>query len=256
MNSILERILEDKNVEVAQLRRDRSQFADVPAPPPRRNFVKALASEGLLSVIAEVKKASPSKGVIRPDFDPVAIAEHYRDAGADAVSVLTDVKYFMGDPGYLMTVRAAIPLPVLRKDFIIDTIQVEQTAALGADAMLLIVAALDDHRLADLQAAADELGVATLIEIHDRRELDRAMRVGPRCIGINNRNLSTFVTDIAVTVDIMPYLPGEVVAVSESGIARREDALRVRDAGVKAILVGESLMREDDPSTLLRELKV
>lgn len=256
MNSVLERILADKKEEVAQLRRNRSLFADLPPQPPRRDFRGALANDDALAVIAEVKKASPSKGVIRPDFDPVTTALHYRDAGADAVSVLTDVKYFMGDTSYLTAVRAAVGMPVLRKDFIIDTIQVEQTEALGADAMLLIVAALDDHQLADLGAAADEFGIATLVEIHNFAELERAMKHEPRILGINNRNLSTFVTDIQVTVDLMPHIPGDVLVVSESGISCREDAERVKQAGVRALLVGESLMREEDPSGLLRDLKV
>lgn len=256
MNSVLEKILADKRIEAIELKRNRSQFSDMPIPPARRDFVAAITGSDHLAIIAEVKKASPSKGVIRSDFDPVAIAKSYHKAGADAISVLTDVKYFMGAPRYLAEVRSVVSLPVLRKDFIVDTVQVEQTAALGADAMLLIVAALDDHQLADLQQAAASLGIATLIEIHNHAELDRAMRIHPACIGINNRNLATFVTDLQVTIDLMQQIPADVVAVSESGISLRQQAVQVKNAGVKALLVGESLMREDDPSALLNDLKV
>jgi len=256
VTSVLDTILDEKKREAAELKRNRSLFSDMPTPPPRRDFAKAIAGTDKLSIIAEVKKASPSKGIIRSDFNAVTIAQNYFRAGADAVSVLTDVKYFMGAPQYLVEVRNAISLPVLRKDFIIDTIQVEQTAALGADAMLLIVAALDDHQLYDLQQAASALAIATLIEVHNHAELDRALKIAPQSIGINNRNLSTFVTDLQVTIDLMRYIPGTTVAVSESGISKREHAEMVKSAGVRALLVGESLMREDDPSVLLNDLKV
>jgi indole-3-glycerol phosphate synthase len=255
MGSVLDKILTTKKEEVAVLKRDRSRLRSAYPTVTRRDFCAALFEDASLAIIAEVKKASPSKGIIRHDFDPVRIAESYRNAGANAVSVLTDEKYFMGSTEFLVSIRAVIDLPVLRKDFIIDMVQVEQTAAIGADAMLLVVAALDDIQMRDLFQASRGLGIEPLIEVHNGRELDRAMRLEPILLGINNRDLSTFVTNINVTIDLMAHIPDSVVTVSESGIENREQALAIKSAGVKALLVGESLMRQDDPATLLQELK-
>lgn len=254
MASVLSTIIEQKRVEIAALKRDRGRLRTFQVPP-RRDFLTALTGCPPLAIIAEVKKGSPSKGVIRHDFDPVVIAKKYHAAGAQAVSVLTDEKFFFGSEAYLPAVREAMPLPVLRKDFIIDPLQVEQTAAMGADAMLLIAAALDDVQMKDLYQMTRELGIVPLIEIHNSEELDRAMRIEPPLIGINNRNLSTFVTDIAVTIDLIKHIPQTVTVVSESGIECREQAQRLSTAGVTALLVGESLMRCDDPAILLRDLK-
>jgi indole-3-glycerol phosphate synthase len=255
MASFLDTILLRKREEVALLRRDRGAAIAPRSATPRREFAKAIGGGPLLSVIAEVKKASPSKGVIREHFDPVAIARSYEHAGANAISVLTDELFFRGTAASLTAVREAVTLPVLRKDFIIDPLQVEQTAALGADAMLLIAAALDNEQLRDLYQLAGGLGIEPLVEVHDARELDRVMKLEPRLIGINNRNLATFVTDINVTLELMRHLPGEVTAVSESGIDNGEHARTLRRAGVRALLVGEALIRLPDPTALIRELR-
>jgi len=207
-----------------------------------------------MAVIAEVKKASPSKGVIRPDFAPAAIARGYERGGAHALSVLTDTRFFQGALDHLTAVRAAVSLPVLRKDFIIDPIQVRQSAAAGADALLLIVAALSERQLAELHGAAAELGLDALVEVHTGAELDRALALKPRLIGINNRDLSTFTCDIAATLDLMKRVPARTTAVSESGIRSGAQTAALRAAGVKAVLVGESLVRLADPGPRIREL--
>lgn len=255
MPTFLDTILLRKKEEVALLRRDRGAFAGYGPVPPHRPFVKSLDAGATLAIIAEVKKASPSKGIIRPDFDPLAIARSYEKGGANACSVLTDERFFMGAPGYVPAIRVAVALPVLRKDFIIDPVQVEQTAALGADAMLLIAAALDDSPMRDLYETASGLGIEPLIEIHNHRELDRVMKIAPPVIGINNRDLATFVTDINLTVELLRHIPREIMVVSESGIERGEQARLLRSAGVKALLVGESLMRKEDPAPLMAELR-
>jgi indole-3-glycerol phosphate synthase len=254
MHSILEKIIVDKKEEVRQLRKTGVAPVRSGTPPCRRDFISPLATDERLGIIAEVKKASPSKGVIRSDFDPETIARSYEYAGADCISVLTDEKYFQGSLQYLIRVRETVGLPVLRKDFIIDILQVEETAACGADAMLLIAAALDDVQLRDLYQAAGELGVQTLIEIHNHRELERVMQCEPVLIGINNRDLETFKTDITVTLELIKAIPRKIPVVSESGIHSPEQAQELRRAGVSALLVGESLMRRDDPASLLQSL--
>ena len=255
MSTILAAIIERKKEEVALLRRDRGALTPSGQLPPHRPFVTSLDAGDTLAIIAEVKKASPSKGIIRPDFDPLAIARSYEKGGANAISVLTDERFFMGAPGYVPAVRDAVALPVLRKDFIIDPVQVEQTAALGADAMLLIAAALDDSQMRDLYETAIGLGIEPLIEIHNHRELDRVMKIEPAIIGINNRDLTTFVTDINLTMGLLRHIPRDIMVVSESGIERGEQARLLLSAGVKALLVGESLMRKDDPAPLIAELR-
>ncbi len=255
MSTFLETILARKKDEVALLRKRRRAVGEFGPVPQRRDFCDAICAGQGLGIIAEVKKSSPSRGIIRGDFDPVAVATAYDKAGANAVSVLTDEHFFGGSTADLVAVRNAIGRPVLRKDFIIDTAQVEETAAIGADAVLLIAAALDDYRLRDLYQASCESGIQPLMEVHDGGELDRVMALDPPLVGINNRNLSTFVTDISVTLELVSLVPREVKIVSESGIERAEQAKTLRNAGVGALLVGESLMRLGDPADLIKELR-
>jgi indole-3-glycerol phosphate synthase len=252
MSTILDTIIETKKEEVQLLKK--TGFAkDIPLPQ-KRPFIESLKKAPTLGIIAEVKKASPSKGIICPDFDPVKIAAGYEKAGAHCISVLTDKKYFQGCNEYLLDVRKAIALPVIRKEFIIDLIQIEETNALGADAMLLIVAALDKVQLRDLYDATLGMGIDPLIEVHDPWELETAMKLDPSLIGINNRNLKTFKVDLDITLGLMRYIPESVTVISESGIENGAQALELRNARVKGLLVGESLVKLDDPSVLLREL--
>jgi indole-3-glycerol phosphate synthase len=255
MSSILDTIISAKKDEVARLKKNRGRFDG--RTSEHRAFIPALRQSGTLSIIAEIKKASPSKGIIRQDFDPEKIAHAYYDGGAAALSVLTDEKFFMGSRQYLEAARKAVPLPVLRKDFIIDPIQVLQTATMNADAMLLIAACLSDFQMQELFCAAREAGLDVLLEIHNTRELDRALKLSPLpgCIGVNNRDLTTFKTDIATTLSIAPHVPhGEIVLVSESGIENADQARKLYKAGVSALLVGETLMRAEDPEKVIREL--
>jgi indole-3-glycerol phosphate synthase len=254
MPSILDTIISAKKDEVARLKKERARFEGRSAG--HRPFITAIRLPGKMSVIAEIKKASPSKGIIRPDFDPVSIAEAYNKGGAAALSVLTDEKFFMGSQAYLEAARNAVPLPVLRKDFIIDPVQVSQTAAMNADAMLLIAACLSDSQMQELFCAAQEKGLDVLLEIHDTKELDRALKLSPlpACIGVNNRDLSTFKTDIATTLSIAPHVPREIVLVSESGIENKDQAKLLYKAGVSALLVGETLMRAEDPEKAIKDL--
>ena len=256
MNKILQTIIEQKRVEVRALKDMKSALANAKRSEPRRPFAAALDKLPELAVIAEVKKASPSKGLIRADFDPIKISTVYVEGGGAAISVLTDEKFFQGHTDYLISVRGNVPLPVLRKDFIIDVLQVQQTAAINADAMLLIAAALDDSQLRDLYQAAGELDIEVLIEIHNTRELDRVMKLEPAVIGINNRDLDTFVTDISVTSELIKHIPKEVAVVSESGIKDESQALKLASAGVRALLVGESLMKAEDTVALIKKLRL
>jgi len=209
---------------------------------------------GKAAVIAEIKKASPSKGVIRADFHPEQIARSYEAGGAACLSVLTDVDFFQGADAYLVAARANCGLPVLRKDFTIDAYQVYEARALGADCILLIVAALDDMQLSGLSELAQTLGMDVLVEVHDGAELDRALQTSASLIGINNRNLRTFDTSLDTTLQLRERVPSERLLVTESGIHTREDALRMRAAGVNAFLVGEAFMRAPDPGAELRKL--
>ena len=257
---VLERILARKAEEVAERTGVRSLAAVTEAAiaaPPVRGFRSALAARitrGDAAVIAEVKRASPSKGLLRADFDPAAIAASYARGGAACLSVLTDVDFFQGADAHLDQARAACTLPVLRKDFTIDPYQVWEARALGADAVLLIVAALDDVRLAELNATAAEAGLDVLVEVHDAEELERALRLAPPLLGINNRNLRTFDTRLETTLDLLHEVPEGTLLVTESGILEREDVARMRGAGVHAFLVGEAFMRADDPGARLAEL--
>ena len=251
---ILDTIVARKKEEVAALYRHNIVPPDADIAPPR-GFMQALTgSKGAIAVIAEAKKASPSKGVIRADFDPVAIARNYQAGGASAVSVLTDEHFFAGDLRYIPMVRAAVPLPVLRKDFIIDPLQIEQASAYGADAVLLIAAILDAGRILDFRQMAEALRMDVLVEVHDEYELEKAMKAGSRLIGVNNRNLKDFSVDLETTFRIKKQLADEVPLVSESGIRDRADMKRLAAAGVAAALIGETLMRAADEADALRML--
>jgi len=222
-----------------------------------RDFEAALRAKiaaGRAAVIAEVKKASPSKGVLREHFVPAEIAASYAAHGAACLSVLTDERFFQGSAAYLQQARAACALPALRKDFMVDEYQVVEARALGADCILLIAACLDDAQLADLESAALALGLAVLVEVHDGGELDRALRLKTPLLGINNRNLRSFEVTLDTTLDLLPRVPGDRLLVTESGILVREDVLRMRNAGVHAFLVGEAFMRAADPGAALAGL--
>ena len=260
MSDILEKILTVKREEVATAKRSRP-LAMVRAEAARagkpRDFIGALRTKiaaGLPAVVAEVKKASPSKGVLRPDFDPVAIAKSYARHGAACLSVLTDVQFFMGGPEHLVQARAACDLPVLRKDFLVDPYQVYEARAMGADCILLIVAALDDAAMRILEQAASEFGMAVLVEVHDDKELDRALRLKTPLIGINNRNLRTFETRLETTLSLLAAVPADRMVITESGILARGDVKRMREASVNAFLVGEAFMRAPDPGAALAKL--
>lgn len=249
---ILDTIVARKREEVAVLRRDGLRSPDCQIAPPR-GFSRALTGCPGVAIIAEAKKASPSKGVIRPDFDPVAIARSYQAGGAQAMSVLTDVDFFQGSLSYIPLVRAAITLPVLRKDFLIDPLQIREAALYGADAILLIAAILETPQLRDFREEAETLGMDVLVEVHDERELESALAAGSRLIGINNRNLNDFSVDLETTFRLQRLIPADIPVVSESGITSREDMQRLRAAGIKAALIGESLMRSAAQDQLLRE---
>jgi indole-3-glycerol phosphate synthase len=255
--SVLDRILEQKVAEVAALRASPGEAAfaaSVREASAPRGFVRCLLAASEPRVIAEFKRASPSRGEIRPGADPAVIADVYAAAGAAALSVLTDREFFCGSLADLEAARAACALPVLRKDFTIDPIQLLEARAAGADAILLIVSALDDGALAELHAAALELQLDVLVEVHDRAELERALSLEPALLGINNRDLATFRTDIAVTRALLPHAQGRPV-VSESGIDSPGAVAELAAEGVGAFLVGEALMRQPDPGAALRELR-
>ena len=260
MSDILTTILARKADEIAE-RSARVSLADLRArvadAPPTRGFADALnamIAQGDPAVIAEVKKASPSKGVIRPDFRPADIAVSYEFGGAASLSVLTDVDFFQGADDYLRQARDACTLPVLRKDFTVDPYQVYEARALGADCILLIVAALDDGQLVDLSGLAMQLGMDVLVEVHDIDELERALQVPVPLVGINNRNLRTFEVSLDTTLAMKDAVPKDRLLVTESGIVVPEDVATMRDAGVNAFLVGETFMRAEEPGEALRQL--
>ena len=260
MSDILKRIVAVKHEEIAEARRLRdaaSMRREALAQPPARDFVGALRAKlgaGQPAVIAEIKKASPSKGVIREHFVPAEIAASYASHGAACLSVLTDRQFFQGGPEYLQQARAACSLPALRKDFMVDAYQVDEARAWGADCILLIAACLDDAQMADLEAQALALGMAVLVEVHDGDELERALRLKTPLLGINNRNLRTFEVTLDTTLGLLARVPAERLLVTESGILGPADVQRMRAAGVHAFLVGEAFMRADEPGAALADL--
>ena len=260
MSDILARILATKRDEISTAIRQtplaelRQRAADLPAPRDFAGAIRNRISSGQPAVIAEIKRASPSKGLLREDFQPAAIAASYASHGATCLSVLTDKDYFQGSTAYLQQARAACPLPVLRKDFMIDEYQVWEARAMGADCILLIVAALDRSRMQDLEGLALELGLSVLVESHDATELEQALSLKTPLMGINNRNLRSFETTIQTTLDLLPMIESHRIVVSESGIHQRSDVERLRAAQVSAFLVGEAFMRADDPGTALAGL--
>jgi indole-3-glycerol phosphate synthase len=258
--TILRQILTRKTEEVSERRAVHSLNSlesRIREQGATRGFARALQQQAAAAnpaVIAEVKKASPSKGVIRGDFHPAQIARSYQQGGAMCLSVLTDQDYFQGSDAYLQQARAACELPVLRKDFTIDPYQVVEARAIGADAVLLIVAALADEQMRELMHTAIEVGVDVLVEVHDRAELERALELPTPLIGINNRDLHSFDTRLATTLDLLPNVPADRLVITESGIHTVADVALMRDAGVQTFLVGEAFMRADSPGDRLREL--
>src|SRR5580704_11398861 len=257
MTDVLREIVDHKRIEVDRAksaipaRELERRLADAPAV---RGFAAALAARGPVALIAEVKRASPSAGVIRDDIDPVAVARNYERFGAACLSVLTDEKFFRGSLDDLVQVRQAVSIPVLRKDFLIDRYQVLEARAAGADCVLLIAECLDHCRLRELFFFASELGMDALVEIYDAENLDRVLELEPALVGVNNRDLRTFVTDLNHTLDLAPRVAAQTILVSESGIRTGDDVARLQAAGVRAILVGETLMRATDLGTTMAEL--
>lgn len=258
MATILDRIIETKLREIAAARQAVPEVElerRVAALPPTRDFTRAIRKPGWITLIAEVKKASPSAGIIRADFDPVAIGRTYEQHGAAAISVLTDAEFFQGSLAYLTAVRAAVTCPVLRKDFILDRYQLLEARAAGADAVLLIAECLPGEQLATMHQQATKLGLHTLIELHDADELPRVLDTGGPVIGINNRDLRTFRTRLEHTLELLPKIPADRTVVSESGITTHADLMRLGAAGAKAVLIGEALMRAPDIGAALDELR-
>ncbi|HTS54607.1 MAG TPA: indole-3-glycerol phosphate synthase TrpC [Burkholderiales bacterium] len=259
-SDILQRILAVKREEVAAAARSKPletirREAEAAVPP--MDFVRALRAKiaaGQAAVIAEIKKASPSKGVLREDFHPTEIAASYARHGAACLSVLTDRQFFQGRPEHLAQARIASGLPALRKDFLIDPYQIYESRLLGADCVLLIVAALELPQMLEFEAISAALGMAVLVEVHDAAELDRSLRLRTPLLGINNRNLRTFETRLQTTLDLLPYVPSERLAITESGISAPSDVALMRQSGINAFLVGEALMRNRDPGLELMRL--
>jgi len=259
MSSILEEIAAYKREWVKQRKTEVSetrllQRARQYAPRDFAAALKEKVSRRQTAIIAEVKKASPSRGVIRPDFDAVEIARSYEAGGAACLSVLTDERYFQGRDAYLSAIRRQTDIPILRKDFMLDPYQVVEARAIGADAMLIILAMVDDALARELAAAAKEQGLSILPEVHDRDELERALLLDTRLIGINNRDLHSFETRLATTVDLLPHVPHDKAVITESGIHSRDDINRLNESGVYGFLIGESLLRQPDPGAALASL--
>jgi len=255
--TILEKIIAHKWVEIDDAKRSRPAEMleeQLAAAPPVRDFAAALSAAEGVGLIAEVKKASPSAGLIREDFDPVAIARIYERHKAACISVLTDTHFFQGHLDFLRAVRGAVSVPVLRKDFLLDRYQVLEARAAGADCVLLIAECLDDPRMRDLYFSACELGMQSLIEITEPANLQRVLKLEPPLVGVNNRDLKTFVTDLDRTICLAEQVPAGTLLVSESGIRNRSDVLRLQQAGVRAMLVGETLMRADDIGAKVDEM--
>ena len=260
MSDILDKIVAVKREEVAAAVMQKSLAvvrADAESRVLTRDFegaMRAKIAAGQAAVIAEIKKASPSKGVLRADFIPADIAQSYAEHGAACLSVLTDKQFFQGSVDFLKQARASCDLPVLRKDFMIDTYQVYEALAMGADAILLIAACLDDAQMAEMEAVARSLDMAVLVEVHDKAELERALKLKTRLVGINNRNLKTFEVSLQTTLDMLSDVPADRLLVTESGIQTPEDVLRMREAKVNAFLVGEAFMRSSEPGEALSKL--
>lgn len=257
MSDILAEICETKlrEIEASRSATPQSELqARLADAPPVRNFAEALGAASDVGLIAEVKKASPSAGLIREDFDPVQIASIYADAGASCISCLTDEPYFQGRLEFLTAIRQHVPLPVMRKDFLLDRYQILEARVAGADCVLLIAECLNDCQMRDLYFYASELGMDSLIEIYDPANLERVLNLEPELLGINNRNLMTMVTDLGHTIDLAPQIPDSCLLVGESGIRTRADVERLKAAGVRGILVGETLMRQQDIGAKVREL--
>ncbi len=260
MSDILDKIVAVKREEVAaaMVRKPMDVMrADAESRVLTRDFegaMRAKLAAGQAAVIAEIKKASPSKGVLRADFIPADIAQSYAEHGAACLSVLTDKQFFQGSVDFLKQARASCDLPVLRKDFMVDPYQIYEARAMGADAILLIAACLDDAQMADMEAVARRLDMAVLVEVHDRAELDRALKLKTRLVGVNNRNLKTFEVSLQTTLDLLPHVPADRLLVTESGILSADDVKRMREAHVNAFLVGEAFMRADEPGEALAKL--
>ena len=260
MNDILAKILQTKKEEVAtarQLRSESDLLREAKSRKDVRGFARALndkINQGQSAVIAEIKKASPSKGIIRDNFNPAEIATSYAAHGAACLSVLTDMQYFQGSYDYLRQARAACALPVLRKDFMVDPYQVIHARAIGADCILLIVAALGLNQLLELESLAHELGMDVLVEVHDKDELETALQLKSPLLGINNRNLRTFETSLQNTIDLLPSVPEDKLIITESGILSADDVKTMRAHQVNAFLVGEAFMRQSDPGVALEQL--
>ena len=257
---ILLKILQTKQTEIAERsakKNIQSLLMDIESASPVRPFVGSIQNSienNKPAIIAEIKRASPSKGVIREDFDPVFIAKSYEAGGASCISVLTDAQYFQGSENYLMAARNACSLPVIRKDFIIDPYQVYEARAINADCILLIVSALSDNQMSELYMLAKELGMDVLIEVHDANELERALTLKPTLIGINNRNLRTFETSLNTTLDLLDNISREHIVITESGIHTQDDIQLMRNNNVNGFLVGEAFMRADNPGKQLKTL--
>lgn len=260
MNDRLRQICDDKRAHVAERKRVFSiadRDAAIAEHTPPRGFAAAMqarVSAGGWALIAEIKRASPSKGLIRKDFDPPSHARDYQAGGASCLSVLTDIPYFQGDDSYLAQARNACSLPCLRKDFMVDPWQVGEARALGADAILIIVAACDDALMQDLAAEAKHYGMDVLVEVHDRAEMERALLLDTPLIGINNRDLKRFVTNLAISEELAPLVPADRLVISESGIASHDDCARLANSHISAFLVGETLMRQEDITDATRAL--
>ena len=260
MSDILDKIVAVKREEIAAAQKRKSLEAvraDAHSRVLTRDFeasLRAKIAAGKPAVIAEVKKASPSKGVLREDFIPADIAQSYAEHGAACLSVLTDVQFFQGSVDYLKQARASCHLPVLRKDFMVDAYQIYESRAMGADCVLLIAACLSDTHMQEFEAVARSLDMAVLVEVHEKAELDRALKLKTRLIGINNRNLKTFEVSLQTTLELLPDVPADRLLVTESGIKTPEDVLRMREAKVNAFLVGEAFMRSSEPGEALSKL--
>ena len=257
---ILKKIIARKHEEITERKTQRSSAAlhhEIASASPVRGFEQAIArhvQQGLPAVIAEIKKASPSKGVIREDFVPDDIARSYEKGGACCLSVLTDVDFFQGADAYLQSAREAVSLPVIRKDFMVDEYQLLESRAIGADCILLIVAALDPKQLVDLNQAARDIGLDVLVEVHDRAELDQALALPNRLVGINNRDLRSFDVSLNTTLGLLPNIPADKIVITESGIHSAEDVTLMRNNAVNGFLVGESFMRDSNPGVRLNTL--